>query len=73
MGFALSDGRGHPLGVVLEIHKSVALVQLHLKLPEHGKTRVDDIPLKVAAHKHMSARGTGFLQRSVLVITWRSL
>jgi hypothetical protein len=38
MGFALSDRRGHPLGVVLEIHKSVAVIQPHLKLPEHGKT-----------------------------------
>ena len=35
----LSRERVHALGVVLEIHKPVTVVQLNLKLPQHGKTQ----------------------------------
>ncbi len=33
----LSHEKLHALGIVLEIHKAVAVVQFHLKQPEHGK------------------------------------
>jgi len=33
----LPSERVHTLGVVLEINKAVAIVQFHLKLPQHGK------------------------------------
>lgn len=35
----LSHERAHALGVVLEIHKPVTVVQFHLKLPQHGKSQ----------------------------------
>ena len=47
----LSHERIHALGVILEIHKAVAVVQFHLKLPEHRKPqKAGNLRPGVAAH-----------------------